>query len=127
MPSHKSRPFNHEGKFHLSTIATADGFSDTQKVVFQSPKFVIHGDLASFLASGGFDPQTLYVGLIDAESKEVVLKAGGPRGPQMKRTTWDVSKLNRKTVFLRVVDRNVAGWGHLTFDDFSVDGKLHAD
>ena len=95
-------------------------------MVFQSPKFVIHGDRASFLASGGFDPQTLYVGLIDAETKEAVLKAGGPGGPQMKRTTWDVRKLKGKTVFLQVVDRNVSGWGHLTFDDFSVDGELHA-
>ncbi|MDP7130130.1 MAG: hypothetical protein QF437_06560, partial [Planctomycetota bacterium] len=127
LPRHKSRPYNHEGKFHLSTIATADGFSDKQKVVFQSPKFVIQGDRASFLASGGFEPGTLYVGLLDADSKEVLLSAGGPRGPQMMRTTWDVSKLKGKTVFLQVVDRSIAGWGHLTFDDFSVEGKLRTD
>ncbi|MDG1897435.1 MAG: hypothetical protein P8J37_21270 [Fuerstiella sp.] len=42
----------------------------------------------------------------------------------MKRTTWDVSHLKGKTVVLRVVDKNVGGWGHLTFDDFSVDGAV---
>ncbi len=124
LPRHKTRPFNQQGKFHLSTVHTADGFSDKQQVVLQSPTFIIQGDRASFLASGGFDPDSLYVGLFDAESKELLLTAGGPRGPQMKRTTWDVSKLKGKAVFLRVVDKNEGDWGHLTFDDFSVDGIL---
>ena len=124
LPRHKSRPFNRQGKFHLSTIATADGVADKQQVVFQSPVFVIRGNKASFLASGGFDRTSLYVGLFDAESKKVLLTAGGPRGPQMKRTTWDVSRFKGKPVFLRVVDKNIDGWGHLTFDDFSVDGEL---
>jgi arylsulfatase A len=124
LPRWKNKPFNQEGKFHLSTVATADGFADKQQVVFQSPPFVIHGDNASFLVSGGFDSETLYVGLFDAETKDVLLTAGGSRGPQMNRTTWDVSNLKGKTVVLRVVDKNVGGWGHLTFDDFSVDGTL---
>lgn len=124
LPRHKSRPFFQEGRYHLSTIATADGVSDQQQVVFQSPPFVIQGERASFLASGGYVPESLYVGLIDAETKKVLLSAGGSIGPQMKRTTWDVSKLKGKTVFLQVVDRNSGGWGHLTFDDFSVEGTL---
>ena len=90
----------------------------------QSPTFLIQGDRASFLVSGGYDPDSLYVGLFDAESKEVLRIGGGPRGPQMKRITWDVSKLKGRTVFLRVVDRSTEGWGFLTFDDFSVDGEL---
>ena len=124
LTQHKARPFNHEGKYHLSTIANGDGFSDKQQVVFQSPTFVIQGERASFLASGGFDKDSLYVGLIDTGTKEVLLSAGGARGPQMKRTTWDISQLKGKTVYLQIVDRNTEGWGHLTFDDFSVEGKL---
>ncbi|MEN8847121.1 MAG: arylsulfatase [Akkermansiaceae bacterium] len=124
LPSHKARPFNQEGQFHLSTVDTGEGFSDTQQATFQSPRFIIEGDRASFLASGAYDPKTLYVGLIDAKTKEVHLSAGGPRGPQMKRTIWDVSKLKGKTVYLQVVDQNTSGWGHLTFDDFSIEGKL---
>ncbi len=124
LPRWRGRPFNREGKFHLSTVETADGFSDSQQVVLQSPEFVIRGDQASFLASGGFDPESLFVGLYDAETKDVLLSAGGAKGPQMKRTIWDVRKLQGKTVFLRVVDKNIDGWGHLTFDDFSIDGEL---
>ncbi len=124
LPRHTDKPFNQEGKFHLSTIATVDGVDDQQQVVFQSPEFVINGDKASFLASGGYDPETLYVGLVDAESKEILMSAGGAKGPQMKRTTWDVSKLKGKSVFLQVVDKNADRWKHLTFDDFSIDGSL---
>ncbi|MDG1897434.1 MAG: sulfatase-like hydrolase/transferase [Fuerstiella sp.] len=57
LPRWKNKPFNQEGDFHLSTVATVDGFADKQKVVFQSPPFVIHGDKASFLASGGLDSE----------------------------------------------------------------------
>ncbi|MEK6234280.1 MAG: hypothetical protein N2C14_06185 [Planctomycetales bacterium] len=32
-----------------------------------------------------------------------------------------------KTVFNRVEDRLADGWGHLTFDDFSIDGTLAAN
>ena len=124
LPRHTASPFNHEGKFHLSTIATTEGVKDEQQVVFRSPKFVINGDQASFLASGGYDRETLYVGLVDAESKEVLMTAGGPGGPQMKRTNWDVTRLKGRTVFLQVVDRNADKWRHLTFDDFSINGSL---
>lgn len=124
LPRHKAHPFNQEGKFHLSTVDTGEGFSDKQQITFQSPKFVIEGDKASFLASGGFDKDTLYVGLIDAETKQILRTAGGTRGPQMKRTTWNLKNLKGKTVHLRIVDKNTEGWGHLTFDDFSVAGTL---
>ncbi|MCP4788042.1 MAG: sulfatase [Fuerstiella sp.] len=124
LPQWKHKPFNHEGRFHLSTINTADGFSDKQQVVLQSPTFEIHGQKASFLASGGFDTENLFVGLYDANSGKVIRAAGGPKGPQMKRTIWNVGDLKGRTAFLRVVDRNQDGWGHLTFDDFSVEGVL---
>ena len=127
LPKHKDRPFNKEGKYHLTTIETGEKFSDKQQVTFQSPQFTIQGNRASFLASGGFKPDSLYVGLVDAETKKVLLKAGGARGPQMKRTTWDLSKFKGKTVYIQIVDQNTEGWGHLTFDDFSVEGTLLKD
>ncbi|MEN8694018.1 MAG: sulfatase-like hydrolase/transferase [Akkermansiaceae bacterium] len=127
LPQHKARPFNQEGTYHLSTVDTGEGFSDKQQVTFQSPSFIIKGDQASFLASGGFNHDSLYVGLIDHQTKEVLLKAGGSRGPQMKRTIWDTSKLKGKTVYLQIVDKNTEGWGHLTFDDFSIEGTLLTD
>lgn len=124
LPRWVGKPFNREGKFHLSTIATADGFSDKQQVVVESPPFRITGPRAALLASGGFDENSLYIGLFDSESGRRLLAAGGTKGPQMQRVEWDLGEWIGRTVILRIVDRNQGGWGHLTFDDFSVEGEL---
>lgn len=127
LPRWTDKPFNHEGRFYLSTLTTSDGISDKQQVVVRSPEFVIHGDQASFLSSGGFVPDSLFVGLFDAVTEKVLLKAGGRKSPQMNRTIWDVSKWKGNHVYLQIVDKNSGGWGHLTFDDFSIDGTVLSD
>ena len=124
LPRWKQKPFNQEGRFHLSTINTGEGFSDQQTAVVESPVFVINGERASFLVSGGFDPKSLYVGLFDADTGERLMEAGGARGPQMHRVIWHLQGLRGRQVILRVVDQNTGPWGHLTFDDFSVDGQI---
>jgi len=124
LPAWKHRPFNREGKYHLSTINTGKGFTDKQTVVLESPRFTIGGDKASFLLSGGGNARNLYLALVEDGSGKELMRAMGPRGPQMKRHHWDLSKLKGKTAYLRMVDQNQGGWGHLTLDDFSVMGKL---
>ena len=124
LPRWKHKPYNREGKFHLSTINTGDRFTDEQTGVLESPRFVVNGDKASFLVSGGFDEKNLYVALCDATTGEVLRKAGGSKGPQMQRVTWSLKDCQGKPVFLRVVDKSEGGWGHLCFDDFSTEGEL---
>ena len=124
LPNWTHRPFHQQGRFHLSTVATGSGFSDRQTGVIESPRFVLRGERASFLVSGGFDEDRLFVGLCDAETGRLFRKAGGPSGPQMRRILWDVSDFTGRTVFLRIVDQHTGSWGHLTFDDFSVRGDL---
>lgn len=121
LPRWKQTPFNREGSYHLSTVNTGDGFADKQTAVLESPRFVLMGDKAAFLVSGGFDEEDLYVGLCDAGSGEVLLQAGGAGGPQMRRVVWDVQDFKGREVFLRIVDNRTASWGHLTFDDFSAE------
>lgn len=48
LPRWKDQPFNHEGKFHLSTIHAGDGFSDKQQGVIESPRFELTGSQAAF-------------------------------------------------------------------------------
>ena len=76
-------------------IARDDGLNlylaNKQQVVFQPPVFIINGDSAGFLVSGGFVRDSLFVGLFAAVPNEAVLKSGGDKSPQMERTTWDVS------------------------------------
>ncbi|MBR9760728.1 hypothetical protein GYB43_10470 [bacterium] len=71
--------------------------------------------------------RSLCTRLVDAETKKVLLKSGGARGPQMKRTTRDLSKFKGKTVPLEILGQHNEGWGHLTFADFSVEGQLPKD
>ncbi len=75
----------------------------------------------SFLVGGGAHDDT-YVALC-ADGGEV-LRAGGSNGPIMLRVTWDVRAYQGKEVFLRVVDRRKKSWAHITFDDFSAEGRL---
>jgi hypothetical protein len=124
LPKWKQEPFNREGRFHLSTVNTGSGFADKQTAVLESPRFVLTGDKAAFLVSGGFDKQALHVGLRDAKTGEILVQAGGAAGPQMRRVVWDVEAFRGREVFLRIVDKRTAGWGHLTFDDFSAQGEL---
>ncbi|MCP5109894.1 MAG: sulfatase-like hydrolase/transferase, partial [bacterium] len=118
----KDLPFARHGGIHLSTLVLGDGetLSDTQTGVLQSPAFKLSGDKASFLVSGGFDETDPHAALVDADSGDVLIKAGGGRDPHMRRTVWDVSKWSGRKVRFEVVDRSSGGWGHLNVDDFSV-------
>lgn len=122
LPNWKNRPFNHQGKYHLSTVALKDGASDTMKGMIESPCFKVMGAKMAFLVSGG-NRDNVYVALCDLEGKEL-LRTGGNDGPQMVRRVWDVEKYRNQTVYLRIVDQAESNWGHLTFDDFSVEGQL---
>ena len=62
--------------------------------------------------------------VVDPKTGEILLRAGGADGPQMRRVNWDVGKWKGQKVFLRITDRHSGGWGHLCFDDFSVEGEL---
>jgi len=124
LPRWATAPYNREGKHHLTTVEMADGFGDSQTAVVRSPRFTLSGDRASFLVSGGHVPNQLYVALVDAATGKPLLTAGGAGSPQMRRVVWDVEKFKDRPVYLEVVDRYDGPWGHLTFDDFSAEGKL---
>lgn len=121
----KDAPFARHGDYHLSTLVPGgeEPLSDQQIGVVQSPSFKLTGGKAAFLVSGGYDEKDLFVGLVDVESGDVLVKAGGARDHRMRRIEWDVSKWKGRTVRFEVVDRVTGGWGHLNVDDFSVGGK----
>jgi len=122
LPRWADVPFNKQGTYHLSTVETEDDATDKMTGVVESPRFRLKGDRMSFLVGGG-DGDRTYVALSTADGTEV-LRAGGPKGPYFRRVRWDVSPWKGRGVFLRVVDRKTAGWGHVTLDDFSTEGTL---
>ena len=112
-----------QGQWHLSTVeGPGDVSADPQTGVLESPVFVLQAPTMSFLIGGGNAPDT-YLALCTLDGREV-LKASGRNSEVMERVQWQADKWVGQRVFLRIVDANVGGWGHVTFDDFSAQGQL---
>ena len=120
-------PSNKEGKYFIGTLEAAPGgvTGDPQTGVVESPVFQLSGPKIQFAVSGGKHSDT-YVGLFTLEGKEV-RKASGNNSEEFQSITWNVPELVGKAVFVRLVDQNKGGWGHVTMDAFSAQGKLLPD
>ncbi len=118
-------PYNKQGKYFLSTLDQPDGSpNDAPTGVAESPVFLLAGREMSFLVGGGSHRDT-YVALCTLDGEEV-LTAHGIDDQVMQRVKWDAPDLVGQRVFLRIVDGNTGGWGHVTFDDFTAQGAIDA-
>jgi len=126
-PYRTGEKINKEGKGFLSTLRAklTDEASDRPMGVIESPVFILTGAKMAFLVGGGYG-DTVSVDLCDATTGDVLKAAGGPGGKHMRRVNWDVATFKGRHVVVRLVDKSSKGWGHLTFDDFSTDGKVDA-
>lgn len=117
-------PSNKEGQFFMGTLEANTGFvaSDAQVGVVESPVFQLTGAKIQLAVSGGNHKDT-FVGLYTLDGKEV-RRASGNKSEIFQPRTWDVPELVGKAVFLRLVDRNTKGWGHVVLDAFSAQGKF---
>ncbi len=116
--NHPGTAYNKQGMYYLSTIETKDyrgndGFTG----VVRSPEFVVRADYLSFLVGGG-KGAGVYVALCLADTDEEVRAARGGNTETMRRHIWDTTEFVGHEVYLKTVDRETGGWGHITFDDF---------
>lgn len=115
--------YNKQGQYYLSTVERQAGPSNDQMTgVIESPVFVLHAPEMSFLVGGG-QAENVYVALCTLDGKEI-LKTRGQQTEIMRRVEWSAPQLVGQPVFLRVLDANMEGWGHVTLDDFSAVGKI---
>ena len=121
------RPYNKQGKYYLSTVEQQPGMPSNDRFtgVVESPVFVLERPEMSFLVGGG-PFEGVYVALCTLDGREV-LKARGVQDEVMQRMAWKAPQLVGQRVFLRVVDRETCGWGHVTLDDFTATGRLDAE
>ena len=121
------RPYNKQGKYYLSTVEQQPGKPSNDRFtgMVESPVFVLAGPEMTFLVGGG-KYEGVYVALCTLDGAEV-LKARGVQDEVMQRRTWKAPQLVGQRVFLRVVDRETRGWGHVTLDDFSAAGQIDAE
>jgi len=117
--------YNKQGRYFLNTIELGNGSrTDEMTGVLESPVFVLKGGRATLLVGGGSHADT-YVALCTEDGKEV-RRASGKDTERFQRVAWDVAALAGQKVFLRIVDRNRGGWGHVLFDDFRAEGEVDA-
>ncbi len=115
--------YNKQGGYYLSTVECKAGPSNDQMTgVIESPVFVLDEPLMTFLVGGG-QAENVYVALCTLDGKEV-FRTRGRQTEIMQRMEWTAPQLVGQRVFLRVVDANTDGWGHVTFDDFAASGRI---
>jgi len=111
-------PYNKQGTYYLASIETKDyRGNDRMTGIVQSPSFTLETPYVCFLVGGGKGPG-VYVALCLAETDDEVRAARGDNAEHMRRHIWDVREFVGQAVYLRLVDRETGGWGHVTFDDF---------
>jgi hypothetical protein len=107
-------------------IATAEGAatsgpSDKQTCVIQSPSFKIEKPWLFAYLSGGTDQEKLHVALVDADTKQELVRVTPlEQANTLVETLLNVSPYVGREVLVQVTDNSEAPWGHINF------GGLHA-
>lgn len=94
---------------------------DRPQGTLTSLPFSVTQPFASFLVGGGSFPETC-VQLVRKDNGQVVSRVSGDDTEEMKRVVVDLTPYRGQELFVRLVDKQSGGWGHLNFDDF----RLHA-
>ena len=119
-PIDKNRPFgadkfsNHQGDFWIGGFEI---LRDDPKGTLTSAPFKVTQPWASFLIGGGDLPGTR-VEIVTKDDGKVIHTARGKNLENMERSVVDLRKFAGREIFVRIVDEESPGWGHVNFDDF---------
>jgi len=104
--------WNNDGLPFIGTCEDGRGaFDDELQGTITSPVFVVTKPSIRVKVGGGNGKGT-YVELIDEEGK-ILAVARGKESETMDETVWDVTAHKGKRLRIRIVDREVGGWGHI--------------
>jgi putative membrane-bound dehydrogenase-like protein len=110
----------HEGEYWIGGYELNLG--DKPTGTLSSVPFKVTHPWASFLFAGGNLPGTR-VELVRADNQQVIFTARGVRREALQPVVVDVQPHAGKEIFIRLVDEETTGWGHINFDDF----RFHAE
>jgi len=105
----------HAGKFWIGGYENGQG--DDLTGTLTSAPFKVTQPWASFLVGGGAFPET-HVELATKDDGKVFHIAHGNESENMTRSVVDLSNVQGREIFIRIVDQKKGGWGHVNFDDF---------
>ena len=110
----------HAGRFWVGSMRGAAAATFAAVGTLTSVPFRVTRPFASFLIGGGAHDGTS-VELVLKGSGKIIFSATGGDLEDMERVVVDLSAHQGQEIFVRLVDREWVGWGHLNFDDF----RLH--
>ena len=90
---------------------------DEPKGTLTSVAFKAAQPWGSFLIGGGSLPGTR-VEIVTKDDGKAIQTARGVNDERMARSVVDLRKLQGREIFVRIVDDETVGWGHVNFDDF---------
>ena len=104
----------HQGDYWIGTYEIA---GDKPQGTLTSVPFKVTQPYASFRLAGGSHANTR-VELVRADNQEVFFKCSGYDGENLRPVVVDLKAQQGKEIFIRLVDQESGGWGHINFDDF---------
>jgi len=106
---------NAEGKFFLGGYEIH--LDDKATGTLSSKAFKISHNWASLRVGGGKAKSTR-VEIVLNESKKVIHQFSGKDDESMSTHNVNLSQYRGKDIFIRIVDENRGGWGHINYDGF---------
>ena len=105
---------DHQGRYWVGTYEIGQ---DAPQGTLTSATFTVNHPWASFLIAGGSEKET-FVELVRADTQKPFFRASGDATENLKRLLVDLKEHQGKPIYIRLVDNQSGGWGHLNFDDF---------
>lgn len=117
--------FNKAGKYFIGTTEDGSGwYNDAYTGEIHSPAFTLTRPYLDFLIGGGFHPHKCYLGLFDSRTGGLLAKQTGANDEFMVRKIWDTRQYAGREVFLKAVDYEKGGWGHINVDDIRLRSRI---
>ena len=114
------RPFL-EGKKSLHTgewwLGGYEVLRDEPTGTLTSVPFKVTHAWCSFLLGGGAHAETR-VELVREEGDQVFFRISGINQEEMRPVVVNLQGYNGQKIYIRIIDENTGGWGHVNFDDF---------
>ena len=117
-PRRAGMPSGHRGEYWIGSYELA---GDAPQGTLTSAPFKVTQPYAAFRVAGGNLPGTR-VELVRADTGAVFFKVTGYQSETLRPVVADLREQAGREIFIRLVDEETGGWGHLNFDDF----KLYA-
>lgn len=104
----------HQGNYWIGTFEIE---GDAPQGTLTSAPFKVTQPYAAFLVAGGSHPNTR-VELVRMDNNQVIFKTSGNDSENLLPVVVDLKEQQGKEIFIRVIDKESGGWGHINFDDF---------